>query len=82
LYFGQEKQESKQASKQAKEEENVGKNVYDVKRNEPVPLERGRYKSGFLPRAPHARTIGAEESYICICTYKRSQWAGERDFII
>jgi len=32
--------------------------------------------SGFLPRAH--RTLGAEESYICICIYKRSEWAGER----
>jgi len=27
----------------------VGKNAYNEKRSEPVPLERGRCMSGFLP---------------------------------
>ena len=47
-----------------------------------TPLEHGRCLSGFLPRAPHTGTLGVEGSYICICMYKRSQWAGQRDFII
>jgi len=44
--------------------------------------ECSRWMSGFLPRAPLVRTLGAEESYVCICMYKRSQWAGERNFMI
>ena len=40
----------------------------NVKRSEPVPLERGCYMSCFLPRAPLARSLGAEESsYIFMC---------------
>ena len=39
------------------------------RRSEPVPLERGCY-TGVLPlRAPHARTLGAEDSSIYIYTY-------------
>jgi len=34
--------------------------------------------SGFLPRARLARTLGAEELYVCICIYKMSRRAGER----
>jgi len=32
------------------------------------------------PRALLARTLGAEDSYICICLYKRSWWAEGRNF--
>jgi len=50
------------------EEDEVGENAYNVKRSEPIPLERGRYMSDSLPRAPLARTLGAEDLlYICIC---------------
>jgi hypothetical protein len=35
--------------KRRKEEEEVGENTYNVKRSEPVPLERGRYMNDFLP---------------------------------
>jgi len=56
--------------------------AYNVKRSDLVPLERGRCMNGFLPQAPLVRTLGAEESYICICMHKRCQRAGERDFII
>jgi len=39
------------------------------RRSEPVPLERGCY-TGVLPlRAPHARTLGAEDSSIYLYTY-------------
>ena len=55
--------------KRRKEEEEVGENAYDVVRSELVPLERGRFMSGFLPSAPLARTLGAaDSSYIYICT--------------
>ena len=62
---------------EAREEDEVRENVYNVKRCEPVPLERGRYMSGFLPRALLAQTLGTEELCICICLYKRSRRAGE-----
>jgi len=39
----------------------------DMERSEPVTPERSRHTSGFLPRAPLARTLGKEESlYIYI----------------
>ena len=47
-------------------EGDVRKNAYTMKRSEQVPLERGRCMSGFLPRAPHARTLEAEESYMYV----------------
>jgi len=37
-----------------------GRKTYNVKRSEPVvvvPLERGRFRSGLLPRVPLARRI-------------------------
>jgi len=65
-------------AEEAREEEEVREKAYIVKRSEPVPLERGRYISGFLPRALLAQTLGTEELCICICLYKRSRRAGER----
>jgi len=32
--------------------------------SEPIPLERGRHMSNSLPRAPLARTLGAEDPYM------------------
>ena len=63
----------------SKEEDEVGENTCNMKRSEPVPLERGHYMSGFLPWAPLARTPGAEDSsYIYIFTCYRSWGAEER----
>jgi len=57
----------------SKEGDDVVENTCNVKRSELVPLECGRYMSDFLPQAPLALSLGAEESSICI--HKRSQWA-------
>jgi len=69
-YFGWKEEARKgRGEKRSQEEDEVGENAYNVKRSEPVPLERGRYMSGFLPWAPLARTLGAEDSsYIYIFT--------------
>jgi len=55
---------SKEGKREArsKEDDEVGKNAYNMKRSVPGPLERGRYMSGLLPQAPLVRTLGAEDS--------------------
>jgi len=53
----------------SKEEDEVRENAYNVKRSESVPIERGRHMSDFLPKAPLARTLGAEESYMYVYVY-------------
>ena len=55
---------SKEGKREArsKEDNEVGKNAYNMKRSEPAPLERGRYMSGLLPQAPLVRKPGAEDS--------------------
>jgi len=45
--------------------------TYNVRRSEPVPPERSRCMSGLSPRAPLARTLGAEESCIYIFRFRR-----------
>jgi len=47
----------------------VGGKSCSRRRSEPVPLERGYYLSGLPLRAPHARTLGAEDLsiYIYLC---------------
>jgi len=57
-------------SRSKRREDDVGKKPYNVKRSEPVPLERRRCMSEFLPRAPLARAVGAEES----CIYLPTGW--------
>jgi len=47
----------------------VGRKSCSRRRSEPVPLERGCYMGGLPLRAPHVRTLGAEDSsiYIYLC---------------
>ena len=52
LYFGQ-----KQGAR-SRERDDIEENACDVKRSEPVPRERWRHMSGFLPRAPRADAGG------------------------
>ena len=51
-----------------------------MKRSEPVPLERGHHMSGFLPRAPLAWTLGAEELSYIFYVYLRGADGLKRGF--
>jgi len=58
---------SKKQESISRRRDDIGENTCDVRRSEPVPSERWRHMSGFLPWAPLAWTLGAEESlYIYI----------------
>jgi len=61
---------SKKQESRSIERNDIGENTCDVERSEPVPPERWCHTSGFIPRAPLARTLGAEESlYMNICVH-------------
>ena len=75
-------EKAKSGDREARTEGEVERKGCSMRRSEPVPLEHVCYTSGLPLRAPHARTLGAEDSSMYTCIYLLIARQQKRGFVI